>query len=226
MFEYSSQDPRTFTDYLLYKGHIHYYFATSNLPPDTKYITILRDPVERIISLYFFLRDVVPNNSLTDPNLPEQQKAAIKVAKESGICEYLRSPLVTVRGSIRNHQLKVLLDKETFGKIGTNPEDVVDKAMRNIRSFLCYGIQEFTPFFVYELSQKIGVPHNVPNIINSNPEKNRKIAMLDNGELQDAIAIIKRFNQPEIMFYDHVKDLVVSRINAHFASHIPSTEIR
>lgn len=224
MFEYRSHDPRTFADYLLFKGHIHYFFAISNLPPDTKYITILRDPVERIISLYFFLRDVVPNDSLTDPKLPYQQKAAIKVAKESGICEYLRSSLVNVQASTRNQQLKVLLDKETFKQIGTNPEDVVDKALSSIENFFCYGIQEFTPFFVYELSQKIGVPLDAPNVINSNPKKTRKIAMLDKGELQEAIAIIKRFNQAEMMFYDNAKGQVVSRINTYFASQVPSTK--
>src|ERR1051325_9059891 len=50
-----------FRDYRLYLGHLGYYFVS--LFPENKkpyWLTMLRDPVERVISFYYFFRNIQP----------------------------------------------------------------------------------------------------------------------------------------------------------------------
>ncbi|QBQ53547.1 sulfotransferase family 2 domain-containing protein [Nitrosococcus wardiae] len=212
MHEYTSVDPSVFHYYLLYKGHIHYSFAIETLPKDTQYITVLRDPVERVISLYFFIRNL-PDDVLLDENLLEQQKAGIRLAKEKGIIEYLQaSSLPGVMASTRNHQLKVLVDKKSFSQIRRNPEYVVDVAWSNIKNYFCYGIQEFLPFFIDELSTKLGSSKVTLRKVNQNTEKEQQIKLLQDSDLQHVKEVIEEYNQAEIMFYNRVKEEIVSRM--------------
>jgi hypothetical protein len=211
MPEYRSVRPSLFQDYLLYKGHIHYSFAVANLPEDTQFITVLRDPVERVLSLYFFVRNLSPE-AVNDA--PHQSRAGINAAKEGGLVDYLQSSLPLVRATTRNHQLEVLVDRDTSRKIGTDPGYVARKAWSNLQSFFCYGVQELLPFFIDELSRKLGQPDLSVNTINQNKDKSRQLATLGQGELEQAKQIIREYNWAEIALYNRARAAVVSRMEA------------
>ncbi len=212
MYEYVSVDPAVFENYLLYKGHVHYSFAVKNFPKDTKYITVLRDPVERIISLYFYVRNY-PEDILIDPNVPDHQKEGVRLAKEKGIVEYLSSSLPDVIHSTRNHQLMVLVGKQAFARVYTDPEYVIDKAWSNISRFFCYGIQELLPQFIEALAEKLGGVDLPLKEVNPTPQKSRHMEMISEKELQWAKELIKEHNLAEIMLYERVKQSIISRLN-------------
>jgi hypothetical protein len=213
MSDYTAVDPREFQRYLLYKGHIHYSFARKNLPEDTRFITVLRDPVDRIFSLYFFNRSL-PTATLDALNLPDDSRAGANAARETGIVEYLQSPVPDIAATTRNHQLQVLVDKETFSKIRTDPNYVVSKAWSNMQNFLCYGVQEFLPFFVDELAQRLGRPDYSLETTNQNRDKPRQMQMVGEAELDRAREIIVQYNQAEIALYNKVKAAVIARKGA------------
>ena len=213
MYDYTSVEPRIFRNYLLYKGHIHYSFAVANLPGDTRFITVLRDPVERVLSLYFFVRKL-STKTLDALNLPDESMAGVNAARESGIVDYLQSSVPDIRATTRNHQLQALVDRESFQKIGTDPGYVVRKAWSNLEGFFCYGVQDFLPFFVDELSRKLGQSNLSIDKINQNKDKLRQLATLGQAELEHAKQIIRDYNQAEIALYNRAKAAVVSRMEA------------
>ena len=94
-----------FNDYRLYLGHLGYYFL--RLFPENKkpfWVTMLRDPVERVISYYYFFRNVKP----VDKNHSSYQHQVL--ANTLSLLEFVKSDATAML--VNNYQFNNLVDSE------------------------------------------------------------------------------------------------------------------
>lgn len=212
MHDYRQYNKENFNDYLLYKGHIHYEFARNNFPLNTKYITVLRDPVDRIISQYYYIKKT-PANFLSNPNIEVEQRRSIELAKNKGITDYLLADLPDIKQSTRNQQLNVLSEKQWFYVNEGNTEVMVKGVMKTLDSFDCVGVQEFLPFFILEMCNKFEFKYSTTPKVNINPDRQVEHNRLGKEEREEVLEIITRYNAEEIVVYNNVRKLIQNKIN-------------
>lgn len=212
MHDYLQHSKESLGDYMLYKGHVHYDFALANFPQETKYVTVLRDPVERVLSQYYFVRQT-PDSFLDNQSLVPEQRKAIELSKNKGIRDFLLSDLPNIRHSTRNLQLRVLLDKTWFHQNEGQSELIVEKAMQTLESFDCVGVQEFIPFFILEICNIFGFEYSAVPRVNVNSNRKAEHDRLAKHEQEDVLEIIKRYNAEEIIVYHLIKKRIQDRVN-------------
>jgi sulfotransferase famil protein len=124
-------------------GHTPYgVFREGNLPPDTRYITFLREPVDRVLSHYY--RHVhLPETSGAEPR--GQRKRARSL--EEALVE-MRLP------QLRNICTRFLCSHPTLGEL---PPSAVDEAKENLRTFAFVGIQERFEESIVLLQRTLGI---------------------------------------------------------------------
>ncbi len=213
---FDAVDEATLARYRLYLGHISVTYARERLPADTRLVTVLRDPVERVLSQYFFMKETA-EASLADDLLARGQREAMELVVEKGLVDYLEADHPNVRSSTRNQQLRILVGKEAMKSLYQHPDEIIERALDTLEGFLAYGVQELLPFFGYELSRALDVPHVPIAAANVNESKAESAGSLPEGELDTARALIRRWNRPEIRLYEEVQRRILGRINDVFA---------
>ncbi len=116
--------------YELVVGHMSYGLHAS-LPPTRphRYFTMLRDPIERVISLYFFIKRT-PNHYLYDPVVTENYTIAQFLAYEGS---YMA----------RNAQTRFLCGRDVMPYVGSIDDEALEAAKTNIRDhILVTGLTE------------------------------------------------------------------------------------
>jgi hypothetical protein len=111
-------------------GHVPYGLFRSNLPPDTRYITFLREPIERVVSHWFRHLD--------------GKKGSLPEALESGM------PQVT------NLMTRFLCGH--VDALGQLPDSAVDEAKTNLESFDFVGFQDRFDESLVVLQERLGMP--------------------------------------------------------------------
>lgn len=111
-------------------GHTPYGVFRERLPADTRYITFLREPVDRVLSHYY--RHVhLPG--MTDAELATRGRRGQRARS-------LEEALVTMRlPQLRNLCTRFLCSHPTLGEL---PPSALDEAKENLRKFAFVGVQE------------------------------------------------------------------------------------
>ncbi len=213
--DYEKFDQAEIAGYDLYKGHVQFVYAKPRLPDDTCFVTLLRDPIERAISLYYFWQ-AYDDDYLNDANVDETEIIGPKAAKSMGIIEFFsRDDLhLLILRETRNGQLSYLstikhknsfIDKK-------NGKMIIKNTYENLKNISVMGIQSQLPFFVYELKQLLGIsePTLVPHINAS--QRNKHFANLNTNDREKLIEIITENNQAELAVYKKIEKNVNSRI--------------
>jgi hypothetical protein len=107
------------------------------MPPDTRFITFLRRPEDRVLSRYYFWRSVVS----------DEYGPHVDIARTSGLADFLRTPLTWF--AIHEAQVARLLPGQTGGP---------DAAIAALESFSLVGIRELYALSVLILASKVGWP--------------------------------------------------------------------
>jgi hypothetical protein len=151
-----------------------------------QYITMLRDPLKRIISSYYFIRSS-PSNKLHE-----------KVKKMS-LEEYVFSRDSRINLPLHNHQTRFIS--------GKNDPDI-KLAMENIRKhYVFIGITEMYPESVFMLNRLMGWKHKPYSKENITKNKPKKIPLSDR-----AIKHIKEQNALDYQIYEYCKEQLVNQI--------------
>jgi hypothetical protein len=170
-------------------GHFCYQHV-AKLRADRLLMTFLRDPVERVISNYHFLRSGSP--------ISEYSKRAINAAKALTLSEFLRCSDPGVRMVTENFQAKALafdIRPEHQNAIG----DLHREAARNLATFDFVGIVEYFPESMLALSDAIG--REVPiKRLNATPERSASSAIAP-----DDLDLIRKLNAIDIALYTAAK---------------------
>jgi hypothetical protein len=170
-------------------GHFFFGIQEYYIARPVTFITILRDPIERVISHYYF---VLRSNTHYLHKAVTQNNLTLK--------EYVVNKLST---ELNNGQARILAGLEWNVPYGECPQALLDKAKENLEThFIAVGLTEKFDEFLRLLNHKLGWDTHVQK--KQNVGKNRlKRADIDN----ETLAIIEKYNQLDIQLYQYAQDL-------------------
>jgi hypothetical protein len=161
---------------------IHRYFRRP-----FRYITMLRDPVNRVISAYYYLKSSTNNKLYAKAN---------RMSFE----EFIFSKDDDIQTQLWNHQTRFLSGKH-------QPD--LNLAKQNLRKhYAVAGITELYPHSVFLMKQALGwgnVNYTRQNVTKRRPQK-QQIP-------KELIHIIKQKSALDLQLYDYAKQLLIRRIN-------------
>lgn len=126
---------------LIFSGHYDFY-STSLIPGRKYYITVMREPIARLVSLYNFYRAHTPEYAAT------LDDDVMRAAQGLLIDDFFDSPLVRSAASVDNAMTRQLSDvpqppiafvDQSFTKLAMS--DLLEQACKNLESF---GFVAFT----------------------------------------------------------------------------------
>jgi hypothetical protein len=138
-----------------FADHVPYGLFARYLPPDTQYITFLRDPVERVLSHYYFHAQAGPEKvrmiwrrelaaAGDGGTVGDEDDDTLEAGHARGITSY------------NNCATRVSWGGETLE--GELPPDAVEQAKDNLASFAFVGVTERLDEAVILLGKLLGVP--------------------------------------------------------------------
>jgi hypothetical protein len=165
-----------------FKYGIHKY-----IPQPSAYVTVLREPVDRLASLYYFHRLVQDSwGSLDGVILPLDMK----------LSDFVRTPLYP---EADNGQVRRL--SEFSGEIGGCTRDHLELAKRRLADFAVVGVSSRMQEAVNSISRAFNVSCDTPLFTkNENPLK-RKITALPASDIEQIIAA----NQLDAELYEFAR---------------------
>jgi hypothetical protein len=169
----------------------HFYFGVDEhyTARATTYITILRDPIERVISHYYQVRRWEPHylyKIVTENNLSLKEYVSQKLTRE-----------------LDNGQVRILVGLGMNPPFGECTQKMLDQAKKNLEKyFTAVGISERFEDFLKLLNFKLG--WEIPSYENLNVGDNRKKREDIDGE---TMAVIEKYNRLDMELYRYARDL-------------------
>lgn len=177
-------------------GHFSYQHV-AKLRPDRFLFTFLRDPVERVISNYYFLRSASP--------VSDYSRRAVEIARETTLSEFLACEDPSVLMVTQNLQAKFIahdIRPENQAAI----RDLRHEAEQNLSRFDFVGIVERFDEGVAILSQMIGLDLTAKRLnVNELRASNPTVSQHD-------IDSIRRLNAVDLALYDKARGLFEQRL--------------
>ena len=176
-------------------GHVPYAMFREHLPPDTRYMTFLREPVDRVLSHYYrHIHQPDPRGDLADRRrrYQEEGKAGARSLEEA----------FTELGIVQLSNLCTRFLCGPQSPMGELHPGALDEAKANLREFTFVGIQERFEESLVLLQRKLGlgfVPYWDRHVNTSRPAVE---------EVSDADrALIEEYNQLDIELYRFASEL-------------------
>lgn len=143
------------------------------------YVTLLRDPVERWFSHYFYDRF------------------------GSGDYRDIEDELPQFLGSTRAHEMGTVYTRRLSDSSSISSDQRVDQAKSNLRKFDVLGTLENVGSFERRLSTEVGVDVSMPKK-NESPEKNKKKEIKSKDNLRSRV---EKLCRSDIQVYNYAKKL-------------------
>ncbi|MEM7770070.1 MAG: sulfotransferase family 2 domain-containing protein [Cyanobacteria bacterium P01_A01_bin.37] len=196
-FHYGSKPGRTLTDFhqlsaekrdhlKFLHGHLTFGFH-HRLNQPCRYVTMLREPVSRVVSLYYFLYQN-PRRYLPD----EQQCQTLREFLDLGCLDADNDQTRRIAGPIS--------DQFKFGECTT---ELLDIAKQNLSQFLFVGITERFDESLIALRHSIGIDRVLYASFNKNSRKPKQTE-IDASDLD----VITAHSQLDIELYQYGNDLL------------------
>ena len=182
---------------LVVAGHVHY-GVDEYIPRDCDYVTMLRDPVARVISMYHFIR-----------GNPKHWLHAELRRSGMGLREFAET---AADPGVDNEQTRLIAGIGS-GELGQPPSELgpeaLEEAKRNLGTFLVVGLTErFDDSFIL-LRRALG--WRLPMYMSVNAARASESAPVD----EDAIAAIRERNRLDLELYDCARDLFEEAVARH-----------
>ena len=194
--ELHGADSEELLKYKLIKGHIHGDTALYKLGKNYHYITLIREPIERAISDYFFHRNL-PDSVLSDPSQPKYRIEYITITKNNKIEDFVRMDHQLVSNAIENNSLKWLIGHKKFMKTGSYASLFAFQEL--LINYSCVGIQEDLDNFIFQLNRAFGFNVNI-SIKRLNVGKKN-----ETYDYEAVKKILELRNAEEIKLYEAIK---------------------
>jgi len=173
------------------KGHIPF-VACDSLPPTTRYFTILRDPIDRIISHYYFMR--------RNPQKPLYHEMT---SRNMTLKDYVCSGITN---ELDNGQTKFLSNFPNL-EFGRCSPEVLENAKESLKKMTVVGLTERFDETLLLLKRTFGwktpfyFKHNV------SPHRPRKKDIS-----QDTLHAIKKLNEMDFELYRYAEKLLEQQL--------------
>ncbi|UUY09841.1 sulfotransferase family protein [Pseudomonas sp. J452] len=181
----------------LIHGHFDISFIERRPCIGDKVFTFLRDPFERSISEYFFVK----KGSYDFSSLPPEQADVIKRIQSLSLDEYLLSQERGIRGRVQNNQL-FFLSGDVFNA-SHSLEQRYEMACQNLDKFHYIGIVEDMEKSLQLLAYKTNSAPQNPVIRNSTQRTNYDVAQATKNEFLNR-------NKFEYMIYEYARQKMLS----------------
>lgn len=192
--------------YRLYYGHFLYREVSLRIP-NAYFLTFLRHPIKRVISIYRFWSEL--NGPGSEPFLavltPEQRED-MQYIKTCSLDEFLLSE--------RPMLLAALTDQQTFWLSSSDTRDsptFLSSAMENLNRFTFFGIQErfAESIRLFQATFRNALDYNV-----STEDENRSSKLI--GEVSEpALARLEALNCNDFALYKYAVELFHQRCELH-----------
>jgi hypothetical protein len=190
-------------------GHVPYSVLREHTPQDTRYMTFLREPVDRVISHYFrhiFAKDPRIDKAVRRPNRsrhprPEEGRRVGLEMLEEGLVERSMPEL-------NNLSTRFLCDDAPMGEL---PASAVDDAKANLSRFTFIGIQERFEESLVLLQRMLG--------LDSTPYQDRHVSLTGSRPTVDELPdqerrLIEEHNQLDAELYRFAQGLFEEAVAA------------
>jgi hypothetical protein len=179
----------------LLKGHM-YFGLHEFLPSPSTYITVLRDPVDRIISLYYFVLQS-----------PHHSHHKLVTSQNMSLEDYFYSGR---KRQLNNGQTRLLSGIDStvidFGQCSTA---MLESAKKNLQEhFLVFGITERFDETLILMKRALGWKN--PFYVKHNVTKDRPSK---ENVSRDILDLIKKYNELDIELYNYAKKMFEERIS-------------
>lgn len=179
----------------------HYPFGLHEyIPQQSTYVTLLRHPVDRMISLYYY--------TLQSPGHPLYEKL---ISGNMSLDDYVRSELATRQANL---QTRFVSGHWSLTDSGTSPSDILETAKRNIQEhFDIVGLSEMFDESLALLRRAFGwrnALYTKRNVSKGRPRK-EDIA-------KDTFRLIERHNEQDLELYNYAKERFVRLIDKQDSS--------
>ena len=172
----------------LVAGHFSYN-QLKYLSPNRFLFSMLRDPVDRVLSAYYFTRNYPRETN-------EFNRTIIESAKQHSLSEFINLDHPDVQMMVRNQQTYTFASDWTVDRTG-DEESILEKALLNFESFYFVGLYEFYNSSLKYLSYKCGfAPWPSKNIINKTSTRKRVEEVP-----ADVVENIKSLNRLDLELY-------------------------
>ena len=179
------------------QGHF-FYGAHRILSQECRYVTILREPVDRVISHYYFIRR---NSSHPLNRVVLEQGIGLEDYVTSGVCD-----------EVSNDQARLIAGVKRDASIDTN--DMLRMAKENIdKDFMVVGIVEKFDETLMLLKRELGLRNVFYGIRNQTIGRPLKEQIPER-----TLSIICERNSADIALYDYARDRLANVIEREGAS--------
>lgn len=184
--------------YNFIRGHIHGYHARKMLQNDYYYITVIRHPVERVISNYFFHRNE-DDSVLNDESQMPSRREYIRLAKELSLKEFITSDNELITQKVNNGLIHWLFG-DNLVKRYSGTDLVLLAYQKMLQQYACVGLLEDLDNFKYQLDTTLGL------------SSERDIGQKNVGKKDDGIdraeieSILLEKNMEEMMLYNMIQN--------------------
>lgn len=186
--------------YDLITGHFSF-VHTKKFNSDRYLITFLRDPVERVLSSYCFLRE-------WDGLIDDSNHAMVDAAKQLSLLEFLKCDNQQVMSVTNNHQ-SWALTTDWRAYRDTSDEKLLNNAVRNVSTKVNFiGLTEYYENSVALFFDDIGLPK--PSIQHFKNVTQKKINSDELNNLERKY--IYQLNIVDIEIYNIAREIYMSRI--------------
>ena len=188
-----SVDAQCYQKYTVIMGHFGVRWNEA-LGPGRTWLTALREPVDRVVSTFFFWRNNIPSS----PDVPY-----LHLAQTLPLEEFVRSDHYLVRQGIQNAQTWQLADDLRVRYRRVSDQDALEVAKANLSEFAFVGLYESFPESAARLCNCLGV--STPQEL---PRENSTNSRLSVSELSSTVVeAIRERNSADIALYEYAKTL-------------------
>lgn len=198
--EEHTPDPAVYRDFTVLMGHFGVRW-NDIVGPGRKWMTVLREPVDRVISTYYFWR----HNAPLSPESPW-----LYLAQTKSLDGFVRSGHYTVRKGIENLQTRQIAEDLRWTYRTLSERDALEVAKENLGKFDFIGLYEEFEQSFERLCRFLGTqrPRAIPRV---NVTKKRD-SMTEIP--QATLDAIRELNRADLELYDYARKLFYGQVNA------------
>lgn len=192
--QYDVMTPEELESFDLLLGHFSFHHS-KKFRPYRYLLAFLRDPVERVLSNYHFLRGWTGYVDFTNEEM-------IRASRELALVDFLKSPLPQVRAVVENHQT-YFLGADWRASRTEEPEALYSRALANLNSLQFVGLTDRYAESVAMLFEDLGIA-DAPTVTRLNVTPNR---VPSEGISSADREVVEEMNQLDIQLYGEAKHL-------------------